>query len=213
MSTAFIISADAARRPLAPAGTHLARCVWMLDLGTQRDVFQGREETARKLLLGFELPNETHTYRDGEEPEPFVVSREFRRSLHAKAALRAFLEGWRGQAFTDEDLRRFDLGRLAGKPCMLSIVHKTSASSGRTRAVIQSAGRLVKGMDCPPQVRPTTVFSLDDDALDIETFERIPAWIRDKITASPEYQELTRPNHAADPVDIVGNTEDEDIPF
>lgn len=198
----------------APAGNHVARCCWMIDLGTQTDTFQGREESARKLMLGFELPEETHIFREEDGPLPYIVSREFRASLHKKAALRAFLEGWRGRAFTEEELKGFDLAVLIGKECLVNVVHKTS-SSGRTRAEITGAARLPKGAVCPPAVMPRHLFHLGE-TLDIEALNRLPEWIREKLQGSPEYRKLVAPqsppNHSA-AADEADGFQDDDIPF
>ena len=205
----FIVSGSNSTHTPAPAGTHVARCIWMLDLGTQTDNFQGRDTVARKMILGFELPNETHVYRQEDGEQPFIVSREFRTSLHKKASLRVFLEGWRGRAFTDEELKGFDLSVLAGKECMVSVIHKTSGS-GKLRAEITNASRIMKGSVCPASVLPVRLFSLNDETFNIDTFNRLPEWIQDKITKSPEYRELacSTPSHSVAP----DMTED-DLPF
>ena len=126
------------------AGTFTARCIALIDLGTQRTTYEGEAKSAHKLLLQFEITDPDNRRADGE---PFTVSKRFTASLHAKAALRGFLEAWRGRPFTPEELRGFDLKTLLGVPCLLGIVH--SSKEGRTFANISSCMRLPKGMAAP----------------------------------------------------------------
>lgn len=208
----FIVTGSNSTRTPAPAGTHIARCIWMIDLGTVTETYNGAESTVRKLILGFELPNELRTFRPEEGETPVIVSREFTTSLGKKANLRKFLEGWRGRAFSEEELKGFDLSILAGKDCMLNIIHKTAAASGNVRAEIVSASRLMKGATAPAPILPTLVFVMAGE-FDMDTFKRLPEWIRKKIEASPEYADAISngPNHTI--ADSIGNDDDEGIPF
>ena len=56
---------------------------------------------------------------------PFTVRRRYNMSLHKKATLRRDLESMMGRAFTDSELKGFDLESLIGLPCLLNVVHKT----------------------------------------------------------------------------------------
>lgn len=53
----------------APEGNHPARCLSLIDLGTQKSTFQGKEKALRKVLITFELPEETHVFKEGEAPQ------------------------------------------------------------------------------------------------------------------------------------------------
>jgi hypothetical protein len=67
---------------LAPEGTHVARCVQMIDLGTQWS--EAYQKASHKVLIGWELPNEPNG--DGG---PVIVFRRYTVSLHEKAAMRS----------------------------------------------------------------------------------------------------------------------------
>ena len=77
----------------APAGTHVAICYRVIDLGTQESVYNGEKKSARKVLISWELPNEEKA--DGK---PFVISATYTWSMHEKSTLRKTLEAWRGAA-------------------------------------------------------------------------------------------------------------------
>jgi hypothetical protein len=65
--------------------------------------------------------------------------------LHEKARLRKDLESWRGRAFTDAELKNFDLEVLIGANCLLNVVQ--SSKNGSTYANVSAVMPIKKGMD------------------------------------------------------------------
>lgn len=197
----------------APAGSHIGRCFRVIDLGTQENSYQGQDTSARKILIQFELPNEVTVFHQEKGQEPFTVQKEFTASLGKKANLRSFLESWRNRLFTEEEITKFDVSVLAGQPCMINVIHKTSAA-GNIRAEIQSVMKLPKGMDCPPAFNPATTLSLEEGEYDEAVHDGLPEWIRTKIAQSPEYKSIIGDK----PVENAGQSYHEgesldDIPF
>ena len=199
----------------APAGSHVARCFRVLDLGTHDENWQGNVNSNRKILLQFELPNEKHVFHEERGEEPFTVQREFTASLGKKANLRAFLEGWRGRSFTDEELKKFDIAALAGKACLVNVIHKES--NGKTYANIQSAMVLPKGMVCPSAINPIVTFSLEENEFDEAVLAALPEWLRNKIGESKEYKAICNDTPSSGEKSsggsITDGLEDDDIPF
>lgn len=191
-----------------PIGTHVARCIQVIDLGTQRDQWQGKPKLTRKVRITWELPNEKAVFDETKGEEPFFVSKEYTLSLGDRANLRHDLEGWRGQEFTEDELKAFDLAKLLGRVCMLSVIHKTSASK-KKYAAVTSVSRLPKGTVCPDQVNPSVEYSVEEGPN--EVFKALPEWIREKITASEEVQNETKGGGSAP----QGNAapDDDEIPF
>ncbi len=195
----------------APAGSHFARCFRMIDLGTHDEDYQGLARTVRKILLAFELPGELHTFREENGPEPFSLSREFTFSMHEKAGLRKFLEGWRSRAFTDEEAAKFDIAVLIGKACMLNVVHQEKG--GKTYANIVSASMLPKGMQQFPPVNESTVLSLNHEEFDQQIYNKLPEWMQKKIQASKEWPSLQgHGNHSQEEYQEEGSWVDEEGP-
>lgn len=172
------------------AGTFTARCISLIDLGTQTTTYEGQTKQAHKLLLQFEVTDPDNCRDDGA---PHVVSKRFTASLHPKAALRGFLEAWRGRPFTPEELRAFDLQALLGAPCLLGIVH--AEKEGRTFANIASVMKLPKGMTAPAGELDLVRFDLD--APDWQTFAALPQRLQEQIAASPEYARAKPPQSVA----------------
>ncbi len=170
-----------------PIGTHVARCVKMIDIGTQKGEYQGKATYKRQVIIGWELPNELMT--TGEfAGKPFGVSKFYTASLSEKANLRADLKNWRGRDFTEEELAGFDAKNILGKPCMLSL---TESDKGRIR--VTGVMALPKGTEVPDQINPTLYFSLERGEFNKEVFESLSDGYKKMIMVSPEYQELTSP--------------------
>jgi len=187
---------------LPPAGAVAARCSRILDLGSQESTFEGERREQRKVLLSWELA-ELRT-----EGTPHHISRRFGLSLHEKAALRQFLVAWRGRQFTDDELKAFDLRKLAGAPCMLNVVHVDRA--GKQYANIASISPLPRGMVAPELTSKPLVLDLDaEDAPAI--IEQLSDSLQETITGSPEWR--ARISDMRTPAPTALDAMDDDIPF
>jgi len=191
------------------AGTYAARCYQMVHIGTVEENIMGENKVMNKVRLSWELPTELKEFKEGEGEKPYSVSKEFNLSMHEKATLRKFLEGWRGKAFTEDEAKRFDITALLGKPCMLSIIHKET-KAGKVRAEINSISNMPKGMTCPEQINESYEFNYD--SFDEEKFNKLPDFLKDKMRQSVEYAAATRPQemvtHTPEPI-----MPEDDLPF
>ena len=172
-------------------GTYGAVCYRVIDLGTQEVKWEGDTKNQNKVFIGFELDEKM------EDGRPFVIGRKFTVSLHEKSGLRAFLKGWRGRDFTDEELMGFNPQKLIGAPCMLSLIQNGDYVN------IASASKLPKGMPAPKLANETTFFSLDQ--FDQKVFDSLSNSFKEQIAKSPEYQALSKgsPSGFADMKDDI----------
>lgn len=185
----------------APIGTHVARCIRLTDLGTQHGEYKGQPTRRNQVLVTWELPDESIEV-DGKEM-PVTASRFYTNSLGEKANLRRDLEGWRGKAFTDDELDKFDLMNILSKPCMLTIV---GGENGKTK--VAGVSGLPKKTECPPQVNPSFFFWLDE--FEPAKFDELSDGIKKIVEKSEEYRYLASGGQppAQTPPDY-----DDDIPF
>ncbi len=182
------------------AGSYPATCYSMIEMGTNEEVFQGETKMVNKVRITFELPTELVTFNEERGPQPRVISKEFSLSMHEKSNLRAFLESWRGKSFTENEASAFDVTKLLGVPCLLSITHKT-AKNGNTYANITGISLIPKGMEVPEMVNDKQVLSFDD--FNEELFSSLPDFIKEKIEMSEEYKSLR----------MEADKKDDDVPF
>jgi hypothetical protein len=168
-----------------PIGTHVARCVKIIDIGTQKSEYQGKVNIRRQCIIGFELPTELMS--EGEYAgKPFTVSRFYTASLGEKANLRKDLANWRGRDFTEQELEGFDSKNILDKCCMVSLTE-----NDKNKVRITGIMALPKGMQVPARVNDLVYFSLDE--FNQATFDKLSDGYKKLIQASPEYQAVTNP--------------------
>ena len=166
-----------------PEGTYLAVCGMLVDLG---EVYNETwKNSARKVLISWELPDETVTI-DGEE-KPRFISKTYTLSLGKKSNLRADLAAWRGRDFTEDELKAFDLNNIVGTSCYINIIHRQSKTGDRTYANISSIMALPRGVPKGSLSGYATVFDLDKDPL--EKIDELPEWIAERIKSSETYMD------------------------
>jgi hypothetical protein len=171
----------------APPGTFLARCYRLIDLGTQRVEFSGEVKLQMKLQLGWELHGEDDAGNPliDDETMPLTIGKRFTNSLHKKASLRRDLEAWRGRAFSDEELRGFDLRNLLDKWALITVIH--SERDGKTFANVASITAVPGAMrkSLPKGIHDLEAF--DITAPDMKLFEAFHQKLRETIEAATEW--------------------------
>ena len=201
----FMPTNDAGSYTPPPAGSHVAICYRVIDLGTQKTEWQGKMKLQRKVMLSWELPDELM-----EDGRPFTISQRYTFSSHEKSRFRHDLESWRGAPFKDSDFGPggFHVGKLLRVPCILTIVHESK--DGKTFANIKGVAKMPKGMTVAPLTNPETFFSLSDFSPDV--FSKLPERLQETIKASPEYAQATGAA-ASDAPDERPNNNGDDAPF
>lgn len=177
---------------IAPQGQYAAVCYRVIDFGHQYNATY--DKWHHKVLIGWELHGE-NLVGDGtaymEDGKPFITDATFTLSLAENSNLRPLLEGWRGRPFTDEELDGFDISKLIGVSCMLTIQHDVS-KQGKTFANVKQASPLLKSLEKPTVINPTVLFEIDP--WNQKDFEALPEWMREKIKQSREYHDRFTPN-------------------
>jgi hypothetical protein len=161
-----------------PIGTHVARCIALIDLGTRTGIYGDK----RDVLIRWELPLEQTANGDVH-----IASAFYTQSLNEKANLRIMLKSWRGRDFTEKELDGFDAKTIIGVPCMIGIIEKVKADKS-VKHVVSSVSAVAKGMQVPAQITPSLFFSLDD--YDPRAFEALGEGIQKMVKESTEYKAL-----------------------
>lgn len=193
---------DTPRYPSVSAGVHKARCIKVIELGTQKNDYQGQISWKRTVLLIWEVPEEL----DGEG-KAMTISKFYNLSLHEKSTLSHDLTSWRGRAFTETEKQSFDVSKLCGVPCTLNVIEK----NGKAR--ISSVMPLAKGDKVAEQVYPSVMFSITDfQEGKKEVFNQLSEGIRNMILRSRELQDMNQDlGDGGNGSDL--NVGDEAIPF
>lgn len=165
------------RKPLE-AGAHAAVCDMVVDVGVQPSP-GGQYAPKRNVILRFQIPSiRVEITQDGQTRDlPAVISRTVGLSLNEKSTLYAMLTAWRGRSFTAEELKAFDLSKVAGVPAFINVTH--AAKGDRTYANLTSIMPIPKGMPAPRLEGEALVYSTD--APNGEIFAKLPNWMQEKI--------------------------------
>ena len=179
-------------------GTVNAVCTRMIDLGTQETQWQGKPKRARKVMLVWEVDQKM------EDERPFIVIQRYTLSIHPKSILGQHLESWRGVAFTDDERDGFDIAKVLGQGCLLTLVKEGEYVN------IKSVARLPKGMARLEPHGPLVLFDLDNYSG--EAYGNLSENLRNTIAKSPEWKKATGQAPAPDGAGSKG-ADDDSIPF
>ena len=166
------------------AGTHKARLVSIVDLGSQPYEYQGVSKTRPRIFLTFELPDERITVEGVDKP--MVISSEFTMSLSDKGYLKPVIEGLLGRKVTPAEQANFssdEFEKLVGKPCMLSVVH--NEKEGKVYANIATVSPLMKGLEVSEQFNPSVIYDTSEG--ENEKFSKLYEFLQKKIRLSTEF--------------------------
>lgn len=170
-----------------PAGTHLASCYRVIDLGTQDVVFEGKQKRTHQVRVTWELPDEL--MKDGR---PFSISKTYTWSMSTKSSLRKHLEAWRGRPFGPDDFgppNGFNIKNVLGKSCLVT-VKQTVKTDGDVISSVDNVTNLMKGQKAKPPLNTCIYLWLDHNLFDKTVFEMLHEKTRETIAKSPEYDAI-----------------------
>ena len=195
----------------APSGTHLARVVWLFNIGWQESKWNDEVKRQKKIVLGWELPNCKVT--EGEYAgQPMIITKFYTFSYGDAANLRKDLANWRGKDLTPaEQDGGFNLASILDKPCQVTIVHKEA--NGKTYANVTAITSLPQGIEAPARIHDLLKYSVE--AHDQTVFEKMPEWIQKKCNRPDVATTTESENPGAGDAGFAKNIEDydDDIPF
>lgn len=204
-------------RPV-PAGMHLARCYRIIDLGSQKSEYKGKQKVQPKVMIQWEVHSEDDEGKPliTDKGEPMTISKNYTVSLGENARLRADLKSWRGRDFTADKLAGFHLRNVLGAWCMLTVV-RTQGHDGQEYSNVNGVSPVpanIKRMGLPEGHNEKAFFDLDNP--DMELFETFGDKLKAKIQAAPEWprgspaeQYQREQNASAKSLEEM----DDDIPF
>lgn len=199
-----------------PPGMWLARCYRVVDLGTQRTEYLGKEKHLPKVMIQFEV----HGEDDKGNPlvtsknEPMTISKNFTLSLAEKATLRIDLKSWRGRDFTPAELAGFELKNVLGAWAMIAVATSIGKDGNEYTNItsINPVPKQIKDAGLPEAFNDPAMFSIEDP--DMTMFDTFSDGLKKKIMQSPEW--IAREGGVAPAPAASGKSLadlDDDIPF
>ena len=173
---------------MIPAGTHLARCYRIVDIGTQQSEYLGEVKFLRKIMIGWEIHGEDDSGAPlvTDEGKPLAIFKNYTMSWSENSNLRKDLQGWHGTPWSDDEAKRFDLKNILGQWFMLNVIHRVS--NGKTYANVAGISpvpSMIKKAGLPNGANELQVFRLAEP--DWELYEKFSKNLKEKIASSPEF--------------------------
>jgi hypothetical protein len=184
---------------LIPAGAHVAVCCTVAFLGWHKTEYKGKTAVKAKTAFTWELVNEK--MKDGK---PFTISKVFTDSLHKKADMRAMLESWRSRVFSDEELKGFEITKVLGKACSVTVIH--SEKDGDTKARVSAVSSLTKGTAKPDGINPPLYYTVEKGDPESCDILQLPKWMQEMVLSS-------LPEPKGKPQQHVDKGDDDETPF
>lgn len=186
-----------------PEGSHLAVCDMFVDLGLQDTNFG----TKHKVYLRWQIPSLRMKWeKDGVEHEgPMAIGSKFTLSLHEKATLRQILQSWRGKAFTADELKKFDVTTVLGKPCLITVTHAPKDGGG-VYANVGAVAKLPAGIPAPTLEGEVLIYDADN----LDSFEKLRPWLQELVKG--QRLENDPPEQRGEPQPAYADLDD-DVPF
>jgi hypothetical protein len=172
---------------IPPAGNHPARCFSIIDIGTHTDDGAYGVQTNRKIRFSWELPDELHVFDEKKGPQPFAVHRLVNFMMNPRSTFQQMLESWRGKQFTADELENFEIRRVLGAPCMVTVVHATKGNN--VYANVETVAPLPTKWQAimAAQINPSVYYEIDMGRNDV--FRSLPDWMQQQISKCNEWAE------------------------
>lgn len=164
-----------------------ARLVQVLDLGLQpQRPFQGAEKApCQEIMLTYELCDEFMKDEEGndieDKPRWLSESLPFYGLFADKAKSTK-----RYNAFDPDEQFGGDFAQCIGVPVNVTVVNNVVGDNVYNNVGNVAPMSAKKAAQCPDLVNPSKVFDLDNP--DMEVFNALPEWLRDKIKSNLNFQ-------------------------
>lgn len=166
--------------PLEP-GVYMAVCVVVADLGDQYS--EKYKKSSRKVVFSFDIPSEIIEI-DGEQ-KPRQLSKRCTFSVSKKGTLNKMLNAWMNANMSEQELGELDLFSLIGRGCQIRV----TVSEDGAHNNIEDVMALPKGMPAPQSDTAPITYDIDEDGFTGEKWGALPAWMREAIEKSDQYQQ------------------------
>lgn len=166
--------------PLEP-GVYMAVCVVVADLGDQYS--EKFKKSSRKVVFSFDIPAETVEI-DGEQ-KLRQLSKRCTFSVSKKGTLNKMLNAWMNANMSEQELGELDLFSLIGRGCQIRV----TVSEDGAHNNIEDVMALPKGMPAPQSDTAPITYDIDEDGFTGEKWDALPAWMREAIEKSDQYQQ------------------------
>jgi hypothetical protein len=167
-------------RELPDEDQHNGVCIAFTDLGTHSVTYEGKTKEQRQCQLTFQLVDLATS-----EGKAMNVWRTFNFTDSEKGNFAKTLKAWLGIPF--EKTADFDPVNCLGKPALINIVHNNGYAN------IDTIGMVPKGFKVKKPTEKLRSLFLYPDQFDVEVYNALPDYLKNKIATTAEYAECQAP--------------------
>jgi len=181
--------------PLLEEETYPARLLSIVDVGFHEVFYQKKSKGIKQLVnFTFELVDEQVTIedKDGEESE---ITRWVSVNNVSIVSSDPDEKSWQHRILKALDPKgeaEGDLSQLLGFPLLIAMVHKSiqqGPDKGRVYAGVGSLSKPMKGQEISELTGD--IFTFDFDDADVEVFENLPEFVREKIEEASNFSDIS----------------------
>lgn len=183
------------QRKLVPEGTHPARVVQVIHMGTVDNYFGEPKNTVR---ITFEFPTQKAVFKEEDGEQPFWRSQDCTLNFGELSTLRKIAKacGVKPKKDDKDGLEYMDVTDLLDKTLLISVEHKES-KKGSMYEKLTTYSPLIAGMEVPKTDNDLLMYSVYEHDKDV--YESLPDWLKEKIATSWEFKNISdTPDYPSD---------------
>jgi len=190
--------------------TAIARCYSVIDIGTVKYIYKNEDKGWHRMLnITWEFPSLLAAFNPEKGEEPFVIGKEIAATTGPQSNFSKLIAAWRNKPLTAAEQDGFDPAQMVGKTAYISFSHRRKLQNGKEMelgadGLVTNANTNLKFMaimpkpkdiEAPPNRNAYMVWDWDlveKDGFEAHkvTFEKIPKWLRRKMTESQEFKKF-----------------------
>lgn len=161
-------------------GTKAARCIRIVDVGTQTVTWNKEEKLVRKCMFTWE------TDELMDSGKPFCVQKEYTALVSDRSNLGQDISKWLNKPIADiEAEEEFELFDMLGKTCLITIQNK-KGKNGKIYSNVEAVIAKPEAYPDPPEENDYFQFFIDDDLEDSEKIDGLWGLERYKLRLAEE---------------------------
>ncbi len=193
------MSFEATKKPkkLIPQGLQPARCFAIIDIGTHLVSFKGtptldkdsgKQLQEKRIIIFWEVPKYMITYKEGDKPQPSVISQVYSLSAGKKAKLPDVLKSWGPMKERPAKISKALLSKFVGHLCMINVEHSKNGEYANVGGNGRGINPFMKEIAVPVKCKEPVLYDMDEFTWD--SFGKLPPYAQTLMRSSLEFPKI-----------------------
>lgn len=175
----------------------------IVDLGTQTKTYNGNEKQEATVKIFFELVDQRHAFKEGDEEKPLIIAERYNNSTNEKSSLMKMAASLdKLNLKSQKDRENYNIFKLCGKKCLVNIVN--AVKDGKTYSNVKAVTPPITGSEAsyPELYNPIIKFVIPEDSAELAEAEDeiylMHPKLREEWQRSPEWKSRFSEQETAD---------------